>query len=393
MRGLGVITAALVLVLGCANVTKPSQTVAPGLSFVDVFSRGSSGVPGYRIPAVVATSNGTILAFAEQRHPESPEQHDDHAKNDIVLRRSADGGKTWAPLQLVADSGDDSLNDPCAVYLPSSRRVLLMYQRFPKGFHARKMPHTDVAQPGYGGPRNTQTFLIYSNDDGATWSAPRDITRSIRSEDAISVGSPGVGIVLTRGERAGRILMPLYEVIPQGDEEERFWRNRVAYSDDHGETWRLGERVPLERLKGFGNECQLAQCADGSIRMHARLQFGANCLARSISRDNGITWAPFEEEPALVTTPCMTSLVSYTPARTNDVWLLASLPSSSKQRENGTVFVSRDGGGTWTDGRTIFAGGFAYSCLVVLPYGRIGCLYERGPYNHISFAVFDLTEH
>lgn len=359
-----------------------------GIEYTDVFSRGSGGYPVYRIPAVVALDTGAVLAFAEARSPESEEQHDDHAENDIVLRRSMDGGRTWGPLQVVAEMGGDSLNDPCAVVLPDSGRVLLMYQRFPKGYHARRMSHTEVAELGYGGPRNTQTFLAHSDDGGATWSAPREITRSVRREDAISIGSPGNGVVLSRGRHVGRVLLPLYEVIPIDDDEERYWRNCVAYSDDGGETWRLGGRVPLDGLTGCANECQIAELADGSVRMHARLQFGALRVVQAVSRDGGESWTPFEPDPALVTTPCMTSLIAYRPPETGETWLLASLPNSTGDRANGTVFLSRDGGQTWPLRRVLYEGGFAYSSLTVLPDGRVGCLFERGPYDHVTFAAF-----
>lgn len=391
VRGLARISALLLAYLcpSPATAEPPSHPTPTGI--IDLFSKGDAGYPVFRIPSLVATKNNVLLAFAEARSPDTPEQHDDHARNDIVLRRSLDAGATWEPIRTVADRGGDSLNDPCAVALPDSGRVLLMYQRFPQGFHARKMEHTEMAEPGYDGPRNTQTFLVFSDDSGATWSAPKDITRSVRSDDAISVGSPGVGIVLKRGQHPGRILFPLYEVIFLGDGEERYWRNRVAISDDGGENWRLGERVPIDGLVGFGNECQLAEMADGTIRMNARLQTGANRIAWSISRDGGETWAPMQEDPGLVTTPCMASLAAYPSGATGEIALLASLPNSEKDRENGTLFISRDGGKTWPDRHTIYAGGFAYSCLAVLPGGRIGCLFERGPYDHVSFVSLDIS--
>lgn len=369
----------------------PAPVESPPQGIVHVFSDGDGGFPRFRIPSLLATSDGTLQAFAEGRRPTFPGQHDDHARNNIVLRRSMDGGKTWGPLQVVARMGADSLNDPCAVYLPESGRILLMFQRFPEGFHARRMEHTEVAELGFDGPRNTQTFLIHSDDGGATWSEPRDITRSVRAEDAISVGSPGVGVVLRGESHAGRILMPLYEVIPQGDDEERYWRNRVAISDDGGDTWRTGERAPIDGLTGFGNECQLAERADGVVRMNARLQTGAHRVARSISRDGGETWSSMEEEPGLVTTPCMASLIAY-PAPSGESWLLASLPHSDQGRENGTVFLSRDGGETWPYRHVLYPGGFAYSSLAALPDGRVACLFELGPYTHVSFVTFAIDE-
>ncbi len=375
---------------GCAAIDRPhSETAAaqPPGEWTALFRNGDAGYPRFRIPALLALENDVLLAFAEGRQPEFEGQHDDHSMNDIVLRRSLDGGDTWEPLQVVAEMGGDSLNDPCAVFVPETGRVLLMFQRFPQGYHARVMEHTEMADLGYGGPRNTQTFLTYSDDGGATWSEPRDITRSVRAEDAISVGSPGVGIVLSRGEHAGRILMPLYETIPLGD-GERYWRNRAAISDDGGETWRTSERVPDEALRGYGNEAQLAERADGSILMHARWQDGGARVLQTVSQDGGETWSPIEDNADLVTTPCMTSLAAH--PKDGGEWLLASLPNSSDDRENGTIMLSRDGGETWPVRRTVYEDGFAYSSLAILPDGRIGLFFERGPYVDLCFMIKDI---
>lgn len=358
-----------------------------------VFRDGDGDYPRFRIPALLCLPDGTLLAFAEGRRPHLEGQHDDHARNNIVLRRSEDGGETWGPVQVVAAQGDDSLNDPCVVLLPDSSRVLLMYQRFPQGYHARPMMHTRVAEPGYGGPRNTQSLLTHSDDGGRSWSEPRDITHAVRAPDAISVGSPGVGIVLTKQPYAGRILLPLYEVIPmEGDEEERYWRNRVAISDDDGASWRVSARAPLDQLNGLGNEAQLAALSDGSIRMHARLQGGANRVAWSVSEDGGEHWSPLVESPDLISTPCMTSIVAMPGTKQGRDVLLASLPYSESGREHGALLVSYDAGTTWTLERTIYPGGFAYSSLAILPDGRVACLFERGPYEDISFLTLDAPQ-
>jgi len=362
--------------LGCLHAAPPAE--AP----VDVFSRGEDGYPQVRIPALVVSANGTLLAFAEGR------QAGDHSENDIVLKCSLDGGKTWGPLQVVAEMGGDSLNDPCAVVLAESGRILLMFQRYPQGFHSRRMDHTEMVEKGYGGPRNTQTFMVHSDDHGASWSDPRDVTRSIRRQDAISVGSPGTGIELSRRPHKGRILMPLYETLPLGD-SDRYWRNAVAISDDQGASWRISERVPHENLAGWGNECQLVELADGSILLNARNQAGKPCRKSAISRDAGETWGPMREDEDLVTVACMGSIVRCATAKRGEYRLVVSLPNSTTGRRNGAAFMSDDGGRTWPIKRTIYPRGFAYSCLAVLPDGRLACLFERDGYAHISFVVLE----
>jgi len=358
-----------------------SVQASEDMSMSDVFSRGEDGYPQVRIPAVVVTPKGTVLAFAEAR------QAGDHSENDIVLKRSLDGGATWQPLQIIAEMGGDSLNDPCAVVLNETGRVLLMYQRYPKGYHTRKMAHTEAAELGYGGPRNTQTFITRSEDDGVTWSAPEDISRSIRRSDAISVGSPGVGIQLEQGPHKGRILLPLYEVMPPED-KSRKWYNCAAISDDGGVTWRLGARVPEEGLECDANECQLEELSDGTVIMDARQSSGSTRKGAR-SRDSGETWEPMYQVPDLVAPPCMGSILRIADPGGGDL-LVVSLPNTLKKRENGTLFVSKDGGKTWPEKSVLYPGGFAYSCLTQLPEGRVGCLFERDGYAHITFAVFNV---
>src|SRR5918997_3321381 len=63
--------------------------------------------PGYacfRIPAIVRTTAGTLLAFAEGRVLNCG----DAADIDIVLKRSTDGGRTWGPLQVVNEGAGDT---------------------------------------------------------------------------------------------------------------------------------------------------------------------------------------------------------------------------------------------------------------------------------------------
>ena len=94
--------------------------------FFDVFIARKDGYKSIRIPSVVVTKKGVVLAFAEGRAADS-----DQAGNDIILKRSRDEGRTWLPLQLIADDGANSLNNPTAVVEQESGRVFLMYQRIP----------------------------------------------------------------------------------------------------------------------------------------------------------------------------------------------------------------------------------------------------------------------
>lgn len=343
---------------------------------VDVFISGREGYHTFRIPSVVVTQEGTVLAFAEGRASRS-----DHAQNDIVLKRSTDGGRTWGPLEIVAEDGKNSLNNPCAVVVRETGHVLLMYQRYPFGFHCNKV------LPGYEGERISRSFLAVSDDGGQTWPKPIDVTRSVKRPEevtAVPVG-PGVGIQLRRGPHAGRIVMPFVNQVP-------YPRRKVCavFSDDLGRTWQWGEYAP-DGSKGSGAEVQMVERADGSILANARSSGGNKCRKVAASSDGGQTWSPLIGDPVLVEPQCQGSILRLTDPLDGDrSRILFANPASQTGRRNGTVRLSYDEGKTWPVAKVLYAGGYAYSCLTVLPDATIGCLYEKDGYRKITFARFGL---
>ncbi len=366
-------TVLLGMILLLAMCTSPPEE-SPSVTVFE-YTESATDTFGYRIPSMVTTDEGTLLAFAEKRvglH--------DHAQNDIVLRRSFDHGLSWNAEQMIAEDGKNSLNDPCAVILESGR-ILLMYQRFPYGYHARNSGWIKRADTGYETPRTTKSFLVHSDDDGETWSEPREITRMVREENIVSVGSPGRAIQLVHSEHIGRIVFPLYETVPPEGEGSRTWRNRIAYSDDGGKTLQLSDRIPHEGLLGYGNEAQVVELQDGTLLFNARNQGGQY---RKISRsfDGGITWDNMQLDPGLPGVNCMGSIISH------EDELVYSGPANKKQRTNGTVRISVDNGKTWAYSRELVPGGFAYSCLTSLADGKIGLLYETDRYRKINFMSF-----
>lgn len=334
-----------------------------------IFTRGEGY--GYRIPALVTAKNGDLLALCERRFGLS-----DHAKNDIIIRRSSDQGKTWTPMEIIHDAGGDSLNDPSAIVLESGD-IILMYQRFPEGYHTISNHTMTMAERGYGGPRNTRTLMRRSTDHGKTWSESVDVTRSVRRPNAVNIASPGRGIQLKQGKNAGRLLFPVYE--NYSTTTERIWNTSVLISDDEGETWRTGERVPADELGGYGNENQVVELKDGSILMSSRNQSGAKMRRLTVSHDGGESWEPYRLAEDLVTPQCMASVI-----RKGDL-LVHSLPNSSR-RKDGAILISRDEGGTWNRVHTVTPGGFAYSSLTLLEDGTLACLYEADGYNSIRIA-------
>jgi sialidase-1 len=348
-----------------------AEPVSPAL--VDVFANGQDGYPAYRIPALITTKRGTLLAFAEGRASLR-----DHAENDIVLKRSTDNGRTWGPLRLVDEDATNALNNPTAVVVRGTGRVILMYQRYAKGFDEHN------AEPGNDGPHICRTFIKHSDDDGVTWSKRVDVTSQVKRplEVTSTATGPGIGIQLTRGKYAGRILMPFNQG-PYGR-----WQVYTVFSDDGGKSWRYGETAK-EGTRGYANEVQFAELNDGSVMLNARNQGGDKLRKIAISRDGGETWSPTHTDATLIEPVCQASLLRVPDERDPAKGiLLFSNPASQTARTNGTIRLSRDEGRTWPVSRVLYPVKFGYSCLTSLANGAIGCLFEREGY--ISFVSFTI---
>jgi len=232
---------------------------------------------------------------------------------------------------------------------------------------------------------NNDVFVTASKDDGRTWSAPVNITASVKRVDWTWYATgPGVGIQIQRGRYKGRL------VIPCDHREEGAKVSHVFLSDDRGKTWRLGGSA--QRLT---DECQLAELADASLLLNMRNYHGVDggdkekARKRAISRslDGGETWPELWFDDTLIEPVCQASLIAYPAKRA----LLFANPASRESRVRMTVRASLDQGKTWPAAKIIYEGPSAYSCLAVLRGGNIGLLYERGTknaYEKITFARF-----
>jgi sialidase-1 len=345
--------------------------------FTAVFVPKNDGFASIRIPSVVVTKKGTVLAFAEGRAANS-----DQAKNKIIFKRSADAGRTFTRVQTLADDGDNSLNNPCAVQEQQSGRVFLMYQRIPAHLKER----SKAIATGFDGDDIYRNFLICSDDDGVSWSKPLDVTRTTKhATGATTIASgPGIGIQLTRGPHAGRIIFPFNEG-PYG-----VWNIYAVYSDDRGKTWAAGENAPGAMIgkRSQVNEVQMVELSDGLVMLNSRQFAGEKLRKTAISNDGGVTWSKIADVPELADPSCMASILRYSFAGEGSQSIILYSDPDSTKRNNGTIHISYDDGRTWPVKRVLRPGSFAYSVLTRFADGTIGCLFEEN--GQITFAQFTL---
>ena len=354
---------------------------------VEVFVGGAGGYPVYRIPSVTrletGAAKGRLLAFAEARG-----SLHDVTDNDLVMRASADGGATWTEQRVVAEIPGRSLNNPTVVELVEgvrAGRVLLMFQSYPERCgESAVVPGFDApADAPAGAPdRICRTMLMHSDDGGATWSAPREVTRSVKRDAPVTstATGPGIGIQLRRGDakRRGRVLMPFN----QGPFDR--WRVYAAISDDGGDTWRMGACAPDDE-RGIANEVQMFERADGAVVLNARQHLGAHRRKAAASVDGGETWSRLADVPELPDPQCMGGVLSL-----DGTTVVFTGCDSESRRALGTMWISRDGGATWPEKVLFEPKGFAYSVPVALDAGKVGVLYETAGYKSIVFAPVSL---
>jgi sialidase-1 len=361
--------AALAFVLGSGPGPETSRAADDRFT-TDVFTNGVGGYHTYRIPSLLITPKGTLLAFCEGRKTGPADDGD----IDLLMRRSDDEGRIWGPLTLVHEEGGTrpvTIGNPCPVVDATTGTVWLTFCR-----------------------NNDDVLVTSSRDDGRTWAPPRTITGLVKRPGwSWYATGPGVGIQLVRGPHAGRLVIPCDHREAVDGKPVTF--SHVFFSDDHGETWSLGGTVGRHT-----NECQVVELADGALLINTRNYWGRDggrpdrgdkrAVARS--RDGGASWSPLAFDSTLIEPVCQASLIAMPrPGRPAEVLLVFSNPASTTARRALTVRVSGDEGKTWPVTIPVEAGLAAYSCLAPLPGGRVGLLYERGKPARITFTVLPVA--
>lgn len=354
--------------------------LAADLEQQDIFIAGRDGYHSYRIPSLIVTKNGTLLAFCEGR----VNSVSDAGDIDIVLKRSTDGGKTWSEQVVVWNDGPNTCGNPCPVVDQKTGTIWLSL--------THNLGGDSEAEINSKTARSTRTVWIsQSKNDGKTWSAPVEITSSVKESSwGWYATGPGVGIQIQHGPHKGRLVIPCdHSEGPSPTPARTVSASHVIYSDDHGKSWNIGGTA-----RPGMNECQVVELADGkgsmllSMRNHPR----GDHRAESISHDGGKTWSEPVRNSQLIDPTCQASILRYNwPTKKGELGRILFSNPASNRRRNLTVRLSYDDGKTWPISNVLWAEDAAYSCLAVMKDGQIGCLYERGErnaYEKITFARF-----
>ncbi|MEU2670543.1 exo-alpha-sialidase [Streptomyces sp. NPDC007164] len=358
----------VVTATGTAHATSP----APGRLNSQDLTVDGVGSPHYRIPGLTTSVRGTVLAAYDAR----PTLGDLPGNISVVLRRSTDNGVTWQPQQVVRkEAAPKGFGDPSLLVDRTTGRIFLFYAASEnQGFFGSGTGNDE------SDPNVLQADYSYSDDDGLTWTHRR-ITKQIKDPAWAGVfAASGEGIQLRRGPYKGRLIQQ-YAVRVNGANYAA-----SAYSDDHGETWRMGNPVGPG-----GDENKTVELSDGRVMLNNRSK---PYRTIAYSTDGGVSYTPFVQDTRLTDPANNASVMRYAPdAAPSDPqssWLLFSNTEDASARRDLTVKMSCDNGKTWPIRKVVDPGSAAYSTLTRLPDGRLGLLYERADYQHITYSSFDL---
>ena len=341
-----------------------------GLNYI--FKSATDGYSTFRIPAIVTTNSGKIIAFAEGRVNSSSDTGD----IDLVMRSSEDGGKTWSPLKIIWNDGDNVCGNPAPVVDRKTGEIHLLMT-----WNLGEDHEKDIID---GKSKDTRrVFVSSSTDEGENWTAPKEITSSVKKENWTWYATgPCHGIQLKYGENKGRLVIPC-DHIEAGNKK---YYSHIIYSDDNGKNWQLGGTSSQDQV----NECTVAELPDGKLILNMR-NYDRTQKSRKISfsHDAGMSWSAIQPDTALIEPICQASMLFTEENET--LWFLN--PASESSRTNMTLKSSNDSGKTWQTEKVLNSGASAYSDLTLIDKNTLGCLYEGGifnPYEGIVFTTYEM---
>lgn len=334
-------------------VTRPNQKIS------DVNRKSKN----FRIPGIVETTKGTLVAVFDNRF-----NHAGDLPADITVGVSVskDNGVTWSPIKTAIDykdlPGGHGIGDPTILFDPVTERLWIAALRAPKSGHPIWTSQKGTTSPDLCG----QFILSYSDNEGMTWSKPINITEDVKrlaDPDTADWGllfqGPGAGIAMTDGT----LVFPAQIWGHKGGAPHH---GVLVYSKDHGKTWTSSKAMPWG-----GSESTVAQLPDGSLLLNTREGGGPATRITARTTDLGETWEKVQTEP--LRQPGNLCQAAYLSLNGK---LYFSNPDSGR-RDTMTLRISEDGGKTWPRKVVYDPRGCAgYSSTCPVDGNSIGIIYE-----------------
>ena len=359
---------------------------------VAVFTSGTEGHKSYRIPAIIALKNKEILAFAEGRVNNSG----DFGDINIVMKRSADKGKTWSPVKVLVNYASLQAGNPAPV-------VDMLDPEHPQGvvylFYNTGNIHEGEVRKGNG---LREVWYIKSTDQGNSWSEAVNITLQahrpfqptanpayqFKEDWRTYANTPGHAFQFQHGVYKGRIFVAANHTAGDPQPQYRDCNAHGFYSDDHGKTFKLSTNVDIPG----SNETMAAELSDGRMMMSIRNQRGdIKQRILAYSSTGGVSWDTAYFEPSLPDPVCQGSIITLGYKKGKAI-IASCNAADEKKRDNLTLRISYDEGKTWEKNIVVEKSAdekkrdwAAYSDLVIIDKKTIGVFYERNGYAEIVF--------
>lgn len=364
------------------TVSLPAAAEHPQRIGSAVCTSGDMQAKYFRLPGVIRTKAGTLVACFDARY--------NHGGNlpaniDVAFSRSEDGGRTWSPPAIAMDTGNnpetgyDGCGDSCILQDARSGRIwiaaLWVHGNWGHAFNG--------SHPGLSPEETGQWVMVYSDDDGRTWSREIvNITPQIKNPAwRLVLPGPGMGICTSKGV----LVFPAQYRGAENATEQGKPFSTICTSTDGGLTWRYGTGVRIDTT-----ECQVCELKDGSLMLNCKDNRGTYRTV-AVTHDLGQTWSPHpSDRKGLVDPICQASLVAIdrTPQGRR---LYFSNPATPGGRYNLSVRSSRDEGKTWSEPRTCdYRTVPGHSCLVPLDDKHLGLMYESA--EGINFLAIPYAE-
>ncbi|MCU0457835.1 MAG: glycoside hydrolase [Bacteroidales bacterium] len=348
---------------------------------------GQDGADTYRIPGIVTTNSGTLVAVYDIRYNNSKDLQEDI---DIGMSRSTDGGRSWEPMKVIMDMGEygglsqnlNGIGDPCILY-DHFTNTLWAAALWMSGSAPDKMLWW-ASMPGMTPQETGQFMLVKSTDEGLTWSAPVNITGQIKSPAwQLLLQGPGRGITMSDGTLVFPAQFKADLGVKAIDGGQYTCHSTIVYSKDGGVSWHIGTGA-----KSNTTEAQVAELADGTLMLNMRDDRNradkgeANGRAVAVTADLGQTWTTHPTSNSALPEPnCMASLIAAKVKIGGEYKrvLFFSNPADKSSRIKMTIRMSTDEGMTWpaTNAVEVYAPqGYGYSCLTMVDEEHVGILYE-----------------